>query len=330
MNNIKNLDSIQNFLSINSMAKVGIIFPGQGSQFVGMGKSLYDNDIIVREHFKAANRVLGYDLASICFNGPLERLTESRFCQPALFIHAYVSYLMVMMEICGIENPPDVIFGLSVGEIIALTIAGVLSFDAGLRLVERRGIYMQEACQETKGKMVALVGNSRKEVEILCKITDVYISNFNAPDQMVISGGAKEIDKAIDIAKKMKFSKVIELNVAGAFHSPLMESAKIRFKKYIKDIEFNEPKINIISNVTGKFMKDPDEIKSLLCEQIVSEVRWVDCMKTAIDHGVSKFYQCGPGKTLVKLAKRIDKNVMVKAVGEVSDVPGLPYVLDTP
>ncbi|MDR1458058.1 MAG: ACP S-malonyltransferase [Puniceicoccales bacterium] len=300
------------------MTRVGVIFPGQGAQFVGMGKSMYENDIIAKEYFKRANSILGYDLTDICFQGPIELLTESRFCQPALFIHEYIS--CIMLTVNGIIGFPDLVFGLSLGEFTALALAEVYSFEIGLRLAANRGLFMQEACEETEGKMVAMIGCSKEEVDKLCKMADVDIANFNAPDQIVISGEAKKIDRAMEIAKKMNLTRMIELTVAGAFHSKLMLSAKVKFEKFISDIRFNRPQIDVISNVTGKFIHDPDEIKSTLCEQITSPVLWVDCMRTALASGISEFYQCGPGKTLVNLAKRIDKKVVIKPIGEFSDL----------
>jgi [acyl-carrier-protein] S-malonyltransferase len=302
------------------LTRDGVIFPGQGAQFVGMGKSMYENNTIAREYFKKANDILGYDLTDLCFHGPIDTLTESKFCQPALFVHQYISYLM--LKISGIIQQPDLAFGLSLGELTALAIAEVFSFETGLAMVEKRGLFMQEACEENQGKMAAILGSTKEEVDKLCQIADVTMANFNASDQIVISGEAKKIDKAIEIAKTMNLPKVIELKVAGAFHSKLMESARIKFMKFIANIDFNRPQINVITNLTGKFIHDPDEIKFTLAEQIVSSVLWVDCMKTALDSGVSEFYQCGPGKTLVNLARCIDKNIIVKPIGEFSDLTG--------
>lgn len=294
-----------------------MIFPGQGSQFIGMGKSMYDNDPIAKEYFEKANTILGYDLTDLCFHGPMETLTESKFCQPALFVHQYISYLLLKAQ--GIIRRPEVVFGLSLGELTALAVAEVYSFETGLRIVEKRGLFMQEACEETHGKMAAILGGQKDDVEKLCQMAGVELANFNAPDQIVISGDAKKVDKAIEIAKDMNLSKVIELAVAGAFHSKLMTSAKIKFIKFIADIQFNKPQIRVITNVTGQFLDDPDEIKSTLGEQIVSPVLWVNCMKTAVALGISTFYQCGAGKSLINLAKRIDKSIVVNPIGEFSD-----------
>jgi [acyl-carrier-protein] S-malonyltransferase len=299
------------------MAKIGVIFPGQGSQFVGMGRSIYENYPVAKEYFIKANHILGYDLADLCFNGPIETLTESKFCQPALFIHQYLAYLMLQDR--EFSELPDVAFGLSLGELTALAIAGVYSFEAGLMIVEKRGSFMQEACEKTKGKMAAIIGGTREDVTRLCQMADVDMANFNTRDQIVISGDAEKIDRAIEIAGKMHLPKVVELTVAGAFHSKLMESARLKFTRFIADVQFSKPRINVITNVTGRFIKDPDEIKLTLGEQIVSPVLWVDCMMTAIAHDITNFYQCGPGKTLVTMAKRIDKNVTVKPLGEFAD-----------
>ena len=300
------------------MAK-GILFSGQGAQMVGMGRSLYENSKTARAYYEEANDVLGWDLKSICFDGPDETLTETKFCQPALYVQGYA--LFSILKERGKLNELKAACGLSLGELTALAAAGVYDFATGLRLVAERGRLMQLACDATKGGMAAVIGGTPEDVQIFCDELDIEIANLNCPGQIVISGDNAKVIEAV-AASKGRFKLCKPLNVAGAYHSCLMNSARDAFAEFIKDFDFKAPEIVCYTNVTGGQISDPEAIKEALVSQIVSSVRFEDNLRNmAADNGINEFYECGPGKVLAGFAKRIDRSLVVTPMSEFEEVP---------
>ena len=300
------------------MAK-GILFSGQGAQTVGMGRSLYENSKTARAYYEEANEVLGWDLKSICFDGPDETLTETKVCQPALYVQGYA--LFSILKERGKLNELKAACGLSLGELTALAAAGVYDFATGLRLVAERGRLMQLACDATKGGMAAVIGGTPEDVQIFCNEFDIEIANLNCPGQIVISGDNAKVIEAV-AASKGRFKLCKPLNVAGAYHSCLMNSARDAFAEFIKDFDFKAPEIVCYTNVTGGQISDPEAIKEALVSQIVSSVRFEDNLRNmAADNGINEFYECGPGKVLAGFAKRIDRSLVVTPMSEFEEVP---------
>ena len=300
------------------MAK-GILFSGQGAQAVGMGRSLYENSKTARALYEEANEVLGWDFKSICFDGPDETLTETKVCQPALYVQGYA--LFSILKERGKLNELKAACGLSLGELTALAAAGVYDFATGLRLVAERGRLMQLACDATKGGMAAVIGGTPEDVQIFCNEFDIEIANLNCPGQIVISGDNAKVIEAV-AASKGRFKLCKPLNVAGAYHSCLMNSARDAFAEFIKDFDFKAPEIVCYTNVTGGQISNPEAIKEALVSQIVSSVRFEDNLRNmAADNGINEFYECGPGKVLAGFAKRIDRSLVVTPMSEFEEVP---------
>ncbi|MDR1366599.1 MAG: ACP S-malonyltransferase [Puniceicoccales bacterium] len=299
------------------MEAVGLIFPGQGTQMVGMGRSLVEHYETAAKLFRKASDILKYDLEQLCFEGPIEKLTESRYCQPALFVHQFAA-ARILQECVG-QNQFELAMGLSIGEMTALAIAGIFDFETGVKIVQKRGSFIQDACAMAGGGMVSILGATVDSVKKLCNLCGVEMSNINGPGQIVLSGERDKIRHATEIATAITGGKTMTLNVAGAFHSSLMEPARDRFAKFLQEIPFRAPKMKAVSNVTGKLMSDPEQIKALLIQQIVSPVHWWDCMNTAKNENITRFYQCGTGKTLVNMASRIDDVFQVLPFGEYGD-----------
>lgn len=286
-----------------------LVFPGQGAQYVGMGRSLYESFPVVSSLYTAAEKMLGKSFLQACFYGPDDVLTQTKICQPALFLHS-VAAVTILRSLFP-EKEHSVAFGLSLGELTALWSAGVYDFETGLAIVAERSRLMQFACEQTNGSMLCLLGGNSDDVDAICASSNVYKANLNCPGQIVLSGDAKCIQVARSIAEKMKFKRVLPLNVAGAYHSPLMESASIGFEKFLRDITFNVPNFPVLSNVTANVVNDPNIIKELLVKQIISPVLFENCCVRAINMGASEFIECGAGKTLSGLIKKIDKSVSV-------------------
>ena len=300
------------------MAK-GILFSGQGAQTVGMGRSLYENSKTARALYEEANEVLGWDLKSICFDGPDETLTETKVCQPALYVQGYA--LFSILKERGKLNELKAACGLSLGELTALAAAGVYDFATGLRLVAERGRLMQLACDATKGGMAAVIGGTPEDVQAFCDEFDIEIANLNCPGQIVISGDNAKVIEAV-AASKGRFKLCKPLNVAGAYHSCLMQSARDAFAEFIKDFDFKAPEIVCYTNVTGGQVSDPEAIKEALVSQVVSSVRFEENLRNmAADNVLNEFYECGPGKVLAGLAKRIDRSLVVTPMSEFEEVP---------
>jgi [acyl-carrier-protein] S-malonyltransferase len=263
--------------------------------------------------------VLGWDLKSICFDGPDETLTETKVCQPALYVQGYA--LFSILKERGKLNELKAACGLSLGELTSLAAAGVYDFATGLRLVAERGRLMQLACDATKGGMAAVIGGTPEDVQTFCDEFDIEIANLNCPGQIVISGDNAKVIEAV-AASKGRFKLCQPLNVAGAYHSCLMKSARDAFAEFIKDFDFKAPEIVCYTNVTGGQISDPKAIKEALVSQVVSSVRFEDNLRSmASDNGLNEFYECGPGKVLAGFAKRIDRSLVVTPMSEFEEVP---------
>jgi [acyl-carrier-protein] S-malonyltransferase len=297
-----------------------LIFSGQGAQKVGMGKSLYENSATARALYDEANRVLGWDLAKICFEGPETELTQTKVCQPALFVHGLAVHAILKEQ--GKLGDVKFAFGLSLGEVTALTAAGVFDFATGLKVVAERGRLMQLACEQSTGSMAAILGEERATIYDLCAAFDIEAANFNAPGQIIVSGEKSKIDAAVAAAKDRGIKKVIPLNVAGAYHSRLMEPARAAFAAYLQGVAFNTPAagLTVFTNTTGRAVSEPAAIREALVKQVVSSVLWEDCMRSAVAAGATSFLELGPGGVLAGLAKRTDKAWVVKSIAEFSDL----------
>lgn len=285
------------------------VFPGQGSQFVGMGKDLYDNNDKAKELFEKANEILGFRITDIMFAGTDAELTQTKVTQPAVFLHSVISALCL-----GEEFAPSMVAGHSLGEFSALVAAGALSFEDGLKLVYARATAMQKACEAAPGTMAAVIGLPDETIKAVCKECStpgniVVPANYNCPGQLVISGNVDAINKACEKLKAAGAKRALPLKVGGAFHSPLMQPAKEELQKAIEATEFSTPKCPVYQNVDGKPHTDAAEIKSNLIAQLTSSVRWTSSVQNMIADGADDFTECGPGKALQGMIGRIDKNV---------------------
>lgn len=292
------------------------VFPGQGAQFVGMGKDLYDTNPLAKELFDKANDILGYNITEIMFNGTDDQLKETKVTQPAVFLHSVISALCL-----GDEFKPAMVAGHSLGEFSALVASGALSFEDGLRLVYARAMAMQKACEAAPGTMAAIVGLSDDKVEEICSEINtpdnvVVAANYNCPGQLVISGSVEAVNAACEKMKEAGAKRALPLKVGGAFHSPLMQPAKDELQAAIEATSFSTPKCPIYQNVDGKPHTSPDEIKGNLIAQLTSSVRWTSDVQNMIADGATDFTECGPGKALQGMIARIDSNVAAHGIGE--------------
>lgn len=292
---------------------VAFVFPGQGSQFVGMGKDLYNDFPQCKEIFDKANDILGYDLKSICFEGPEEVLKQTENTQPALFVHSLAIYEVIK------DYKVDAAAGHSLGEYSALTASGVFRFEDGLKLVRTRGLLMQESGTRNPGTMAAIIGLSIEKVNEICEslkeVGIVQPANFNSPGQIVISGDVSAVRKAVELAKQNGAKLAKELVVSGAFHSPLMNYAYENIGNYINQVEMFEPKFPVYSNVTAEKFESVNQIKELLVEQIIRPVKWQQIIENMVASGIKTFVEVGAGKVLTGLIKRINPDVDVVNIG---------------
>ena len=299
---------------------LALIFSGQGAQKVGMGRSLSDHSPAARALYAEANTVLGWDLAKISFEGPESELTQTKVCQPALFVHG-LALLAALRELGNLPaGEPKYAHGLSLGEVTAYCAAGVFDFATGLRVVAERGRLMQQACEQTTGGMAAIVGEDRAKVLELCREFGIEAANFNAPGQIIVSGEKARIDAAVAAAKERGVKKIIPLNVAGAYHSRLMEPARVAFARFLEGVTFAAPKFSVFTNTTGQAVAAPADLKAALVRQVVSSVLWEDCMRSAAAAGAAEFWELGPGGVLAGLARRTEKTWVVKSFAEFADL----------
>ena len=297
---------------------LALLFAGQGAQKVGMGKSLHESSAAAKALYDEAGRVLGWDLAKVSFDGPEPELTRTSVCQPALFVHGLA--LVEALREKGKLAKIDYALGLSLGEVTAYAAAGVFDFPKGLGIVAERGRLMQAACEKSDGAMVAIIGESRESVLDVCRGSGVEAANFNAPGQIIISGEKAAVAAAVEAAKARGFKKIIPLNVAGAYHSRLMEPARAGFEKFLKGVPFAEPRFLVFSNTTGRAVSQPAEIRAALVRQVVSPVLWEDCMRRAAGAGASEFWELGPGGVLAGMARRTEKSWVVRSFSEYADL----------
>ncbi len=294
--------------------RIALLFAGQGAQVVGMGKDLAEQFAGAADLFRQADEILGRKLSEVAWQGPIEELTKTSNCQPALFVHG-LACLLVLREFGG-EFPIAGAAGLSLGEITAHAAAGTFDFANGLRLVRRRGELMDEACVRTSGAMAAMIGAGENVVRQLAAEEDVDVANVNAPGQIVISGERAKVEVAVGVAKEYGIRRATMLNVAGAYHSRLMESAHRQLGPALATVTIQSPRFPVISNVTGAEVKTPEEIRRTLQDQVTGTVRWVDCMERLIELGAELFLELGPGGVLAGLLKRTCKDVHVISISD--------------
>ena len=282
------------------------VFPGQGAQFVGMGKDLYDNSPMAHELFEKANELLGFRITDLMFNGTDEDLRQTKVTQPAIFLHS-----VLLAKTLGDSFKPEMIAGHSLGEFSALVANGALSFEDGLMLVSKRAQAMQKACEAEPSTMAAIVGLDDEVVEKICEEIDEVVvpANYNCPGQLVISGSVQGIDLACVKLTEAGAKRVIKLSVGGAFHSPLMEPARAELAKAINSTHFNTPICPVYQNVTAGPVSDPDVIKKNLIAQLTAPVRWTQTVKNMIADGCTSFTEVGPGQVLQGLVKKVDRTV---------------------
>lgn len=286
------------------MSKKAYVFPGQGAQFIGMGKDLYDQGGKMKERFEQANEVLGFDITSIMFSGTDEELKETKVTQPAIYLHS-----TILAEALGDAFQADMVAGHSLGEISALCAAGVVSFEDGLKIVAVRAQAMQKACEAEPSTMAAILGLDDKVVEDVCESIDgvVVAANYNCPGQLVISGSVAAIDEACEKLTAAGARRAMKLAVGGAFHSPLMESAREELAAVIEATEFKAGVCPVYQNVSAQAETDPQTIKTNLITQLTSPVRWTQTMQSMIADGAGEVIEVGPGKVLQGLFKKIDR-----------------------
>lgn len=304
------------------MKNIAFLYPGQASQYVGMGKDLYEKFNRAKEIFDQANELLGFDLRTICFEGPGEELKQTRVTQPAIFVHS-----IIVTELLAEQNiRPAMAAGHSLGEYSALVAAGAISFEHGLRIVKQRGELMQQAGEKQSGTMAAIIGLSGQDVVEICREARsagiVEAANFNSPLQVAISGSHEGIARASELAQQRGAKKVMPLVVSGAFHSPLMESAQQELKATLMEIDIQTAKFPVYANVTALPVKNPDEIRQMLYKQLTHPVRWVETIENMISDGADDFYEVGPRNVLAGLLKRINRSYPVQAKGRVEEISG--------
>ena len=300
------------------MKRVALMFAGQGAQQVGMGRDLYENSAAARQIFDEADHILGRSLASVCFNGPQEKLTESSVCQPAIYTTS-LACLAALRE--AVEFQPVAAGGLSLGEFAACTAAGVFDMEVGLPLVARRGELMEAACRETEGAMAAVLNADADLLGRICAQFDVDVANFNCPGQIVISGEDRRIDQAIAALQEAGVKKLVKLDVDGAFHSRLMASAADEFGRILAELVFGKPDVPLVQNVVGAAVSDPADISRNLERQITGSVRWEDCVAAMAAETPDVYLELGPGRVLSGFMRRIDRGVAASNVPPAEDIP---------
>ena len=299
--------------------KTALLFSGQGAQTVGMGKDLAANYLVAADLFNKADEILGYSLSRIAFDGPPEELTKTSVCQPALYTHGLATLAVLR------EKFPRLSFaaaaGLSLGEFTAHAAAGTFDFETGLRLVDQRSLFMQEACDATIGGMAAIIGCDEEGVRNLAAAADVDVANFNSPGQIVISGEQSKIALAVGMAKEYGARKAVELTVAGAFHSRLMEPAYQQLSAVLAETPIVMPQVPVVANIDALPAGSPDAIRQSLADQVTGSVRWTSSIEYMIDHlGITHFLEFGPGGVIAGLVGRIRKGTEVMSISDVASL----------
>ena len=300
------------------MSKTALLFAGQGAQAVGMGQDLAEKFPSAKAWFDRANAALGYDLAGICFHGPEAELTKTEHAQPGIFLVSWVAFQLLKEQVPNLKF--EATAGLSLGEFTALTAAGTLTFEDGLRVVRQRGRFMQEACEATKGGMAAIIGLDEAPTREVCAEAGVVLANLNCPGQLVISGEAEKITKACELAKARGAKRALPLTVAGAYHSPLMASAQPKLAAELAKVNLVSPILPVISNVTAQAHGAAAEISARLVEQVCASVLWENSMRALLAQGFTRFIELGPGTALSGFMKRIDKTAAMLNVADAASL----------
>lgn len=306
------------------MKQIVLLFSGQGAQKVGMGKDLVESSPTAGAMVEKADEALGFPISKIMFEGPEEELTKTSRCQPALYLHGLMLLALAKERFPNLS--PVAAAGLSLGEFTAHAAAGTFSFEDGLRIVGKRGAFMEEACNATRGSMAALIGGEMEQIEALALAADVDIANLNAPGQIVLSGTAEGIQTAVDRAKEFGIRRAIPLNVAGAYHSRLMKSAQDKLTTELATVDLTSPTIPVVCNFAATAVSDPAEIRTMLANQVTGSVRWTQSIQALIAMGHREFLELGPGKVLAGLVAKIDKDTVVHSADDLHSLDALSSV----
>ncbi|MEK7950459.1 ACP S-malonyltransferase [Luteolibacter soli] len=307
------------------MSDVVLLFSGQGAQKVGMGKDFHEASETARGLFKKADEALGFALSEVMFEGPDDELTRTSRCQPALYLHGLVALALLRERVGGLN--PVAAAGLSLGEFTAHAAAGTFSFEDGLKIVARRGLFMEEACQATQGSMAALIGGEEDAVRALAAECDVDVANFNAPGQIVLSGTVAGIDAAVEKARDHGIRRAIKLNVAGAYHSRLMQAAQDKLAAELAGVPVQSPVLPVVCNFGASVVSDPAEIRSMLEKQVTGSVRWTESIELLIGKGHRTFIELGPGKVLAGLVAKISKEATVYSIEDLASLESVVEAL---
>ncbi len=307
------------------MSDAVLLFSGQGAQKVGMGKDFHEASDTARALFQRADEVLGFPLSTTMFEGPEDELTRTSRCQPALYLHGLVALALVKERVGGLN--PVAAAGLSLGEFTAHSAAGTFSFEDGLKLVARRGLFMEEACQATRGAMAALIGGEEAAVKALAAECAVDVANFNAPGQIVLSGTVEGIDAAVEKARDHGIRRAIKLNVAGAYHSRLMQAAQDQLATELAGVAMQPPGIPVVCNFGASVVSDPAEIRAMLEKQVTGSVRWTESIRLLCEMGHRTFIELGPGKVLAGLVAKIEKDATVHSIEDLASLEAVTELL---